>query len=248
MNIALIGYGKMGKAIEQAAADRKINVVRIFTEEENNLGAALTQTTLAGVDVCIDFSTPSAAVANIEAVAACGKNIVVGTTGWYDRLESVRGIVASKNIGLLYAPNFSIGMNLFSHLLEVAADYFDKMPMYDVSLHETHHQQKLDNPSGTALALGRIILDHMQTKKELHTDATTPCNNPSSLQIISSRIGDAFGIHNVRFTSESDTIELVHTATNRSGFALGALIAAEWLNGKKGVFTMNDVLTSLYSR
>lgn len=248
MNIALIGYGKMGKTIEQAAAGRKVTVARIFTEAENKLGAAITPTTLSGVDVCIDFSTPSAAVTNIEAVAACGKNIVVGTTGWYDRLESVKRVVASRNIGLLYAPNFSIGMNLFSHLLAVAADYFDKMPMYDVSLHETHHQQKLDSPSGTALALGRIILDHMQIKKELHTDAATPCNNPSALQITSSRTGDAFGIHNVRFTSESDTIELVHTANNRSGFALGALIAAEWLNGKKGVYTMNDVFTSLTSR
>ncbi len=245
MNIALIGYGNMGKEVERLAAERKIAVKKIFTLE-NNLGAiAISPQSLNGVDVCIDFSIPTAVAENIEAVAACGKNIVVGTTGWYDKLESVRKLVKDKKIGLLYSSNFSIGMNLFQQIVTTAAHYFDKFDQYDVSIHETHHRGKADSPSGTALALGQIVMQQMRRKKEMLHESCHKAIKPEQLHVTSTRTGYVVGCHQVTFDSEADAIQLVHTAKSRAGFALGALVAAEWIRGKKGLFTMKDVLSSL---
>src|SRR5947207_1660393 len=159
MNIALIGYGKMGKEIERTAEARKIPVRQIFTHEEH--GSGITRKTLSGVDVCIDFSVPAAVPGNVAAVAECGTSIVIGTTGWYGALDELKELVLEKEIGLLYSPNFSIGMNIFYETLSAAARFFDKFEQYDVGVAEIHHRGKRDNPSGTALAIGQILLEHV---------------------------------------------------------------------------------------
>ena len=245
MNIALIGYGKMGKEIERIARERKITVKQIFTIE-NNIGAiGLTRRSLAEVDVCIDFSIPTAVMENFKAVTDCGKSIVIGTTGWYDKLKEAEKIVKEKKVGLLYSANFSLGMNIFYHILTVSSHIFDKYDCYDVALNEIHHKGKADSPSGTALALGQIILHHVRRKKSVLSETSHKEIKPEQLHVTSTRVGNVVGRHSVIFDSEADSVEIVHTAKNRAGFALGALMAAEWLKGKKGVYTMKDVITSL---
>jgi 4-hydroxy-tetrahydrodipicolinate reductase len=245
MNIALIGYGKMGREIERAAVARGITVGPVFDDTNNADGKGLTRAALKGVDVCIDFSTPGACLANIRAAANAGVNIVVGTTGWYDKLPQAKKIVRAKKTGLLYAPNFSLGMNVFTRLAAAAAEYFDNFPMYDAAVSEVHHTGKADSPSGTALLLGQAILDHMKRKKVMLTAPARGPIKPGQLHVTSTRLGSVVGTHEIVFDSDADSVTLVHAAKNRSGFALGALVAAEWLNGRRGCYTMNDVLESL---
>jgi 4-hydroxy-tetrahydrodipicolinate reductase len=242
MNLALIGYGKMGKEVETVAREKGLKILKVFTEENNTGGLGLDPVSLDNVDVCIDFTAPSVVLDNIEAVADCGKNIVVGTTGWYDKLEQVKKLVKEKKTGLLYATNFSLGVNLFSRVVMDAAHLFDKYPDYDVSLSEVHHKGKTDSPSGTALSLGELILQNLRRKSELLSNPVHEQIKPYQLHVTSARVGWVTGKHAVTFDSECDTIELVHTAKNRRGFALGAIVAAEWLKGKKGVYTMRDVI------
>ncbi|MBI4547750.1 MAG: 4-hydroxy-tetrahydrodipicolinate reductase [Ignavibacteriae bacterium] len=244
MNIALIGYGKMGKEVERIAIERGMIVKKVFTSSNNIEGLGLTKQALKDVDICIDFSNPRVVIDNIEAVAEAGKNIVVGTTGWYDKLKEVERLIKAKKIGLLYSPNFSLGMNIFCQILTSAVRYFNKSDLYDVAIHEMHHRGKADSPSGTALALGQIILQHLHSKKEMLHETAHKQRKPEELHVTSTRVGYVAGIHRILFDSEADSIELTHTAKNRNGFALGALIAAGWLRGKKGMFTMKDVLMS----
>jgi len=245
MNIALIGYGNMGKEVERAAAARNIIVKKIFNIENNLRGIGITPTILDNVDVCIDFSVPSAVVNNISIIAECGKNIVVGTTGWYDKLDAVKKIVNDKKIGLLYSPNFSLGMNIFYQIVESAVTAMDKFDMYDIALQEIHHRKKADSPSGTALTLSQIILQHTRRKKEVFHELAHREIKPEQLHVTSTRVGNVAGTHTVIFDSEADSVQLTHAAKNRSGFALGGLIAAEWLKGKQGLYTMKDVFTSI---
>ncbi len=245
MNIAIIGYGKTGKEVERLAPQHQINVVTIFDENNNQSASGLTKSALKSVDVCIDFSTPQAVVENIEAVAACKKNMVVGTTGWYDKLGEVTKITQKSGIGLLYAANFSIGMNIFYYGVDVITELCDKFHLYDIAIAETHHVQKLDSPSGTALALAQHIMQHTKSKRTVLHENPHGKIKSEQLQITSTRIGSIVGNHRVTFDSDADTIELVHNAKNRSGLARGALIAAQWLQGKQGLFTMKDVITSM---
>ena len=242
MNLALIGYGKMGKEVEAVAKEKGVTVVKIFTLENNTGGLGLTKDSLKGVDVCIDFSWPQNVLDNIEAVAECGKSIVVGTTGWYDKLDQVRKLVKEKKMGFLYASNFSLGVNIFSQIVMDASHLFERYSEYDVSISEVHHKGKADSPSGTALSLGSIVLQTLRRKSELLTTALHGEIKPHQLHVTSTRVGCVTGQHTVMFDSESDTIELVHRAKNRRGFALGAVVAAEWLKGKKGFYTMRDVI------
>jgi len=242
MNLALIGHGKMGKEVEAVAKEKGIKVVKILEVENNTGGMGITKDSLKGIDVCIDFSSPAAVIANIEAVADCGRNIVVGTTGWYDRLDYVRKLVKEKKIGFLYAANFSLGVNLFSHIMMDAAHLIDRYAEYDVALSEVHHRGKADSPSGTALSLGALILQTMKRKSELVSETSHGVMKPHQLHVTSTRVGAVTGKHSVMFDSESDSIELVHTAKNRQGFARGAIVAAEWLKGKRGFYTMRDVI------
>lgn len=242
MNLALIGHGKMGQEVERAAQEKGFKIVKIFEVDENQDGSALTKESLKSVDVCMEFSSPEAVLSNIEAVADCGKNIVVGTTGWYDRLDYVRKLVKEKKIGLLYASNFSLGVNIFNQIVMDAAHQLEKYSQYDVAINEIHHRGKADSPSGTALTLGRTILQVLKRKSELVTEIQHGAIKPHQLHVTSTRMGTVTGKHTVLFDSDADSIELVHTAKSRSGFAQGAIVAAEWLKGKKGFYTMRDVL------
>jgi 4-hydroxy-tetrahydrodipicolinate reductase len=243
MNIALIGYGKMGKEVERLAKEKGITVAKIFDVHNNTGALGLTPDALRGVDVCIDFSTPSAVIGNIESAAECGKNIVVGTTGWYDRMDHVKKLVKEAKIGLLYASNFSLGVNLFLNLVSHAAHLFDKYPEYDAAVREVHHAGKADSPSGTALSVAAAILQGMKRKGEICSETSHGKIKPQQLHVTSTRLGHVTGTHAVAFDSDADMIELIHTAKNRAGFALGAVVAAEWLKGKKGFYTMRDMIT-----
>jgi 4-hydroxy-tetrahydrodipicolinate reductase len=242
MNIALIGYGKMGREVERVAKEKGVTVAKVFDLHNNTGGLGLTKDALKGIDVCIDFTVPGAVIANIEAAAECGKNIVVGTTGWYDRLEHVKKLVKESRIGLLYASNFSLGVNLFMNLVSHAAHLFDKYPDYDVAVAEVHHRGKADSPSGTALSLGASILQGVKRKSEILSETSRGQIKHHQLHVTSSRLGHVTGRHAVMFDSDADCIEMTHTAKNRTGFALGAVVAAEWLKGKKGLYTMRDVI------
>ncbi len=194
--------------------------------------------------MCVEFTLPESAVKNIEAAAKAGKPIVVGTTGWYDALNAVRKIVEDRKTGLVYSPNFSVGVNILGHLLTCAAHLFDKYEMYDVAIRETHHRGKADSPSGTALHLSQILLKNVRRKTAILAGNASGAIKPGQLHISSERVGHAIGEHSVVFDSEADSLEFVHRAKNRSGFAHGALIAAAWLRNRKGVYTMEDVLTT----
>jgi 4-hydroxy-tetrahydrodipicolinate reductase len=242
MNIALIGYGRMGKEVEQVAKERGFKVSAIITEDQNPAGRGITTESLKHADVCIDFSTPEAAFANIEAVVRCGRNLVVGTTGWYDKLDRVKALVKEKKTGFLYASNFSLGVNIFSQIVMDASHLIDRHAEYDVAIHEAHHRGKADSPSGTALTLGSVVLQALKRKTEILHETSHDQIKPYQLHVTSSRVGHVTGSHTVVFDSEFDSIELVHRAKNRRGFALGAIVAAEWLKGKKGFYTMRDVI------
>ena len=179
---------------------------------------------------------------NIRAVAAAGKNLVVGTTGWYESMEEVRGLVKQHKIGFLHASNFSLGVNIFMQLAADAAHLLERYPQYDVAITEVHHRAKADSPSGTALSLGSAVLKALHRKSELSPETSHGVLKEHQLHVTSTRVGHVTGKHTVLFDSEADSIELVHTAKNRTGFALGAVVAAEWLKGKKGMYTMRDVL------
>ena len=227
ISLALLGYGKMGKALAQLAPQRGFEVRLVMDVDANAQGQGITRENFQGIDVCIDFTTPDAAVENVRRVAALGVNLVVGTTGWNNRLDEVRNIVEGAGVGMVYAANFSIGVNLFYRLARVAAEIFSRFPMYDPYITEAHHKFKKDAPSGTALEVKRQIQSQLKN-----------CEIP----VASVRAGYIPGTHELGFDSEADTIVLRHTARGRQGFAEGALHAARWVVGRKGLFSFTDVL------
>lgn len=242
MKIALIGHGRMGKEIASMAAERGIAVGAVFTGSNNRSGSGLTPQALRGVDVCIDFSVPEAVVDSVRAAAAAGVNLVVGTTGWDQQVETVRSIVMDRKVGFIYASNYSPGVNLMMRLVREAGRLFDRHTEYDVAIHETHHSGKADSPSGTALNLASELLGVMNRKKEMKAGNPAGAIEPETLHVSSTRVGSVAGVHRVQFDSPFDSVELIHTARSRRGFASGALHAAEWIRGKKGFYTINDLL------
>jgi 4-hydroxy-tetrahydrodipicolinate reductase len=234
MKIALIGYGKMGHEIEAAAREQGETIARTF-----DIGNPVDAASLSDVDVCIEFSTPQTVLENIRVALQAKKDIVVGTTGWYDKLPEIRPLV--KDSGLLYSPNFSIGVNIMFRVVSAAAAFINNAPAYDAFIHEWHHRQKLDSPSGTALRLGEILLSKIERKKNIETEKMDARIDPASLHVTSTRVGTFAGTHIVGFDSDADSIEIKHVAKTRRGFALGAVRAAQWLKGRKGTFTMDDV-------
>ena len=226
--LALLGYGKMGKSIAALAPQRGFEVRLVMDVDVNAQGQGITRENFQSIDVCIEFTTPEAVVENIRQVAALGVNLVVGTTGWHNRLEEVRGIIESAGVGMVYAANFSIGVNLFYRLAKAAAEIFAPFPMYDPYLTEAHHKFKKDAPSGTALEIKRQIQSEYGSRE---------------VPVTSVRAGYIPGWHELGFDSEADTIILRHTARGRQGFAEGALHAARWVVGKKGFFSFEDVLS-----
>ena len=227
--LALLGYGKMGKAIAALAPQRGFEVRLVMDVDVNAQGQGITPENFQGIDVCIEFTTPDAVIENIRRVAALGVNLVVGTTGWHYRLEEVRKIVEGAGVGMVYAANFSIGVNLFYRLARAAAEIFAPFAMYDPYLIEAHHKFKKDAPSGTALEIKRRIQSEFRTRE---------------IPVASVRAGYFPGAHELGFDSEADTIILRHTARGRQGFAEGALHAARWVVGKKGLFSFAEVLGS----
>jgi 4-hydroxy-tetrahydrodipicolinate reductase len=229
INLALLGYGKMGKTIAALAPQQGFELRLVMDVDANAQGQGITPENFQGIDVCIDFTTPDAVIENIRRVAALGVNLVVGTTGWLDRLEQVRRIIESAGVGMVYAANFSIGVNLFYRLARAAAEIFSGFSMYDPYLTETHHKFKKDAPSGTALEIKRQIQSEFRSRK---------------IPVTSVRAGYIPGTHELGFDSEADTIVLRHTARGRQGFAEGALHAARWVMGRKGLFSFAEVLES----
>lgn len=231
----------MGKEIERIAPEYGASVeLRIDIDSP-----PLSKLDFQAIDVAIHFAFPTCVIPHIEELASLGTNVVVGTTGWYDDLERVRAIVESKKIGLMYASNFSLGVNAFFSLVKRAGKIFDRFPEYDPFVHEIHHREKIDAPGGTALTIGNILLQEMQRKTELLTTTPDGKIKPEQLHIASSRVGSVIGTHRVVFDSPSDTLELTHSAKNRSGFARGSLLAADWIRGKQGLFTMDDLFADV---
>jgi 4-hydroxy-tetrahydrodipicolinate reductase len=234
MKIALIGYGKMGKEIESAAVAAGDTVVQKF-----DIDRPPDMASLADAEVCIEFSTPDTVVDHIKLALEAQKDIVVGTTGWHERLPEFQKLVVHS--GLLYSPNFSVGVNMYYRIVAAAAELMRNAPDYDPYIHELHHRQKADSPSGTALKLADILLKRVDRKTSIATQRMDGKIAPDALHVTSTRVGTFRGTHTVGFDSEADLIEITHTARSRKGFALGALRAAHWLHGRKGVFTMDDV-------
>jgi len=231
MNIALFGYGRMGKAIEKLAQSRGHVIIRKIDNNSENFS-------LSEADVAIDFSIPNAAVTNITRALEQGIPVISGTTGWLNEYDQIVNLCNKINGAFLYASNFSLGVNLFFELNKNLAKIMSQRSSYDASITETHHRQKLDAPSGTAISLAESII-----KNTGYKEWCLDKKNSETLHISSERLDDITGIHSVTYNSKEDSIEIKHTSKNREGFALGAIVAAEWIIRRKGVFTMKDVLT-----
>lgn len=230
MKAALLGYGQMGQLIEKLSGANQVEIVEKYWDEHVLKIDEINQSKLQDVEVLIDFSVPAAAAENIHKGIALNKQIVIGTTGWFDQLEQIREKVLEKNLGLVYASNFSLGVNLFYKLAEYAASKISVFKDYDPFIEESHHQFKKDAPSGTAIEIKKIA---------------ESASGGGEIPVTSVRAGYIPGSHSLSFDSPVDTIRLSHVARNREGFATGALIAAKWIVGKKGVFHFRDVLEDI---
>lgn len=230
MKIALLGYGKMGQTIERIALSRGHEIV--LKKDEFN-----TYEGLSNADVAIDFSIPAVAVENISSCFYANVPVISGTTGWLDRYGEMEALCIEKNGAFISSSNFSLGVNLFFGLNEYLAKMMSKFDSYKVEMEEIHHTQKLDSPSGTAISLAQGVIENSN-----YTNWTLDQAKENQIHIEAKRIGDVPGTHTVMYNSAIDSIEIKHTAHNREGFALGAVIAAEWIVGKQGIFTMKDVL------
>ena len=239
MNITLLGYGNMGKEIERIARAKGTHTVSIALQ---NAGEKIDMDLVNGADVVIDFTSPEIVLQNIRTVVSAGKNMVVGTTGWDEHLGEGEKLVKEKGVGLIYAQNFSIGANIFFQAVANATKLTSVFGNYDVYGLEIHHAGKKDSPSGTALRTAKEILENSKTKKTLVTERLDRQINPEELHFASVRGGKNPGFHEVVFDSNADAITISHSAHNREGFAEGALLAAEFINGKKGVYTFDDVV------
>ncbi len=224
MRIVLLGYGKMGRLIEEIAGASDTEVVAHF-DSRNPLDASAVSGRAA--DVALDFSVPGAVVENVRRAASLGMDLVVGTTGWHERLEEVRAIVARHSVGLVYGSNFSVGANLFFRILREAAGVMREQPQYDPWIWEMHHRRKKDAPSGTALKLRDLLAESY---------------GRADFSLSSTRAGHSPGTHTVGFDSEADSLVFTHETRNRKGLAQGALLAAEWVRGKKGCHEFSEVL------
>jgi 4-hydroxy-tetrahydrodipicolinate reductase len=230
MKIALLGYGKMGQTIERIALERGHEIV--LKKDEFN-----TYEGLSNADVAIDFSIPTVAVENISSCFYANVPVISGTTGWLDRYDEMAALCEEKKGAFISSSNFSLGVNLFFELNEYLAKMMSKFNSYTVAMEEIHHTQKLDAPSGTAISLAKGVIENSH-----YTNWTLDQAKKNQIPIEAVRTGNVPGTHTVSYNSTVDTIEIKHTAHNRDGFALGAVIAAEWIVGKQGIFTMKDVL------
>jgi 4-hydroxy-tetrahydrodipicolinate reductase len=238
--IAIIGHGAMGREVERLASPLGMTITEIFD-------ATRPVTTAGGeaFDVAIDFSWPDAVVENVRAVSALGRPIVIGTTGWYDRMDEVAKLVESGQTGCVWGSNFNIGTHLFLRMVRHAAELIDPHAGFDIAIHEWHHQRKKDSPSGTALSTAQNILAALPRKTHIASETQHERIDPSALHVTSTRVGEVIGRHQVTIDSSYESIEITHTAKNRRGFAQGALLAASWIQHRKGFYDVSDIIDSL---
>ena len=237
MNIALFGYGKMGKEIEKVLLERGHTISHLISSKDN-----LDSINFSNTQVVIEFSTPNAAKKNIEFCLRHQLPVVIGTTGWYDELDELSNLCESNEATMIHATNFSLGVNLFFKLNEQLAKLMNNHPSYTCTVTEIHHTEKKDAPSGTGITLAEGIIKELDQKTKWENVGLTDISNKTVLSLESERLPHVPGTHEVTYENEIDKIKISHTAHSRKGFALGSVIAAEWIIDKKGVFTMSDVL------
>lgn len=237
MKIALLGYGKMGQAIEKIATERGHEIILKIDQNTQNYTFENVDIAFENVDIAIEFSTPESAFANISKALQAKIPVVAGTTGWLSKYNEAVELCKANNTAFLYASNFSIGVNIFFEINKALAQLMKNLPEYSVSIEEIHHTQKLDAPSGTAISLAETIIEN---SSKTHWKLNEASEN--EIPITAKRIENTPGTHTVTYQSDIDTIEIKHTAHNRKGFALGAVLAAEWILGRKGIFSMKEVL------
>lgn len=237
MKIAIVGPGRMGAEVEALALEKGHQVVARLGRGKN-----ITPESLWGADVAVEFTVPEAAPDILMSLARLRVPVVSGTTGWYDRLPEVRAVVEEAEASLVYAPNFSVGVAVFRRWVREMARDLDGLPEYDVALHETHHAGKRDHPSGTARLLAETLLEETQRKTGWKPGPPDGAPDPDTLWVTSARVGHVPGTHEIAVDGPDDRIVLRHEARGRRGFARGALLAAEWIRGRAGVFTLDDVL------
>ncbi|MCK4312542.1 MAG: 4-hydroxy-tetrahydrodipicolinate reductase [Candidatus Cloacimonetes bacterium] len=242
IKIAIIGYGQMGKLIEELAPLNNCEVVSII---DPIIETEIMEETVSKADVCLEFTTPESVFSNIQKIAKAGKNLVVGTTGWFDRLDEVKELINKNNIGLVYGSNFSLGMNLFFSIVDTTTKLMNHVSDYDVFGLEMHHNKKKDSPSGTAEILSDIVLKNYENKKIAQFDRVNRKIESNEFHFASVRAGNIPGTHMIGFDSNADSIELKHTARNRKGFALGALKAACWIKDKKGIYNFREIFSEI---
>lgn len=257
IKIALVGFGKMGQTIKKLADAKKnkfevVAIVDPMCDKKEVCGVpvskVLTKPALNGAEVCIDYTHPSVIMKNIKTYADMEVNVVVGTTGWYDRMSEVEELVERSGIGLMWSGNFSIGVNAFFKMVESAAKIMNKLDDYDALALEYHHNQKADSPSGTAEMMGKILIDNLDKKEKLVYEKLDRKIEDNELHLASVRGGNIPGIHEVSFDSVQDTITLKHSARNREGFASGSLLAAEFLADKTGLFHIDDLMCDIIGK
>jgi 4-hydroxy-tetrahydrodipicolinate reductase len=230
----------MGQAVAEVAAEQGHTIGPRF--DSDRPFAEADRSTLSDVDVAVDFSLPSCALDHMQQYCKWTLPAVVGTTGWYDRLDTVEGWVQEHEASLLYAPNFSVGVAVLRTALQAALPLLDRLDDYDAFVQEMHHTQKADSPSGTATMLGELVVDGLERKKHLEPEAQHGRIDPEAVHVTSTRAGTVHGEHTVGFDSPFDRVALRHRAKSRRGFAVGAVRAAEWLKGRQGLFTLDDML------
>lgn len=239
--LAIVGYGAMGREIETLALAQGFEITDIFDIEKK-----INPEKDYEFDVAIEFTEPNVAFENIDILTKMRKNVVVGTTGWLDKLDYVKNNVERIGTGLVYGTNFSIGMQMFFRIVRNAAQLINKTSDYDIMLHELHHHRKKDSPSGSAKTIANIIIDEVETKNAILEDTARTKISPKMLHLSSTRGGEIFGRHTVYIDSIADTIELTHNAKSRHGFATGAITAAKWIKGKHGVYDFSTILDELW--
>ncbi|MFP4400810.1 MAG: 4-hydroxy-tetrahydrodipicolinate reductase [Candidatus Woesearchaeota archaeon] len=248
MNVAIIGYGRMGHMIESLTTQKGINVISTidkFSKEAKF--TEINEESMKDVDVAIDFTYPDSAIENMKQISSLGVNLVMGTTGWYDHMDEAKEIIQKAATGMIWSGNFSLGVNLFFKIIENTSKIMNNADDYDIFVHEFHHNQKADSPSGTALMIGERILKNISRKKKIVSEELKRKINPEEIHVSSTRSGNIPGTHMVGFDSIADTIEIKHTARTREGFALGAIKAAEFIKGKKGFYNIDDLMKEIIS-
>lgn len=239
--IVVLGTGQMGKELVRTASAYSCEVVA-----QCNRTTPFANVDPLTYDVAIDFTQPSAVLHHAAIAAQHGRNLVIGTTGWYHEQATVRQIQQDHSIGILFGSNFSLGVQMFRQVVAAAATLVNTLPDYDVMIHEWHHARKIDSPSGTALSLASLLIDAIDRKQQIATETQHQRIDSQDLHVTSTRGGHIIGTHEVRIDGPHDTITLTHTARDRSGFAQGALVAARWLHGRTGFYDVSDVLPHLH--